>query len=127
MSAATKQPAADVVPAGLTRISEMPGAQLPVEECRWTPDQAPLNLHFLTLLGEATGRLEVSGWGGYRQRGAGPFRTLADVDAAALEGVVRRIRRRSAEWVFDVGSAETILDRIDCHFATAQLRRRRGA
>jgi len=128
MSAATTQSAAQVVPTDLNRISEIPGAALPVEACRWEPDQAPLNLHLLMLLGEVCGRLEPSGWGGYRDRGTRDgWLTLAQVDPEALEDCVRRIRRKYPDWMFDTGSAVSILDKLDVHFAKAQARRRRDA
>jgi len=125
MSAKTAM--ADVAPT-VVHFSEIRGAAIPLEECRWSKEQQAANANLLLMLGELTGRLEPSGWGGYRERGdeAGWMR-LADVDESAIEAVLARIRRNFPEWRFDAGAAETLLGKLDCHVATAVERRRRAA
>jgi hypothetical protein len=89
-------------------------------------DQAAANLHLLLQLGELTGRLEPSSIGGYSQRGepAGWMR-LRDVDEAAIERVLTRIRRRYPEHRLHGGNATDVVGQLDVHFCTAQERRRR--
>jgi hypothetical protein len=110
---------------GLQRISQIPGAKLPIERMRWAPDQHAANLMLLMALGEVTGRLEES-YDNYSERGApGNWLRLCDVDTAALDMVISRVRRKHPEWRFDIGPATTTLDKIDCHINTAQVRARR--
>lgn len=129
MSAATKAAAVTVEETeGLVRICELPGAALPIESCLWAEDQRHANLHLWSLLGELTGRLERSGLDGFTQRGApGGWMALSDIDPQAIELVLRRITNRHPDWVYDAGSAPTTIDRVNTHFATAQLRRQRTA
>jgi hypothetical protein len=111
----------------LRRISEIPGAELPLEACRWPKDQSGANGHFWLLLGELTGRLEPSADGCYGQRGHPDiWLRLDQIDEAALRRVLGRMRRMYSHWMFDIGRAETLLDQIDVHFGTAQRRKNRG-
>lgn len=108
-------------------ISEIPGAKIEMERMRWAPDQAAANYHFLLLLGEICGRVEQSGVNGYAERGRPEdWKKLADVDPAAIELVLSRIRRKYPEWRFDCSPAWRLLDKVDVHFQTAQERRYRG-
>jgi hypothetical protein len=117
--APTPDPIAD-----LKRISEIPGAQLALEECRWASDQQAGNVHFLCLLGELCGRCEPSGAEGYALRGTPrTWLRLRDVDERDVRKVLGRIERAHT-WHLDAGRAKATLDRIDVHFMTAQLRRR---
>lgn len=126
MSAVETIEAAGPALQGLTRITELPGAALPVEECRWTPDLAPANMHLLLLLGELCGRCELSGGGGYSDHGTPEnWLRLCDVNEAAVEAVLRRVERSYPSWHLDAGTATTTIDKVDCHFATAQASRRR--
>jgi hypothetical protein len=130
---ATKAPEVPIesvtdVTAGLVRITELPGGELPLEDCRWAEPQRSANFHFWTILGELTGRLEPSAGFCLTQKGSPEtWLRLADVDAEALQGAVGRMRRQYPEWMFDTGRAPAngIHEQIDAHFATAQVRRRR--
>jgi hypothetical protein len=111
---------------GVQRITQMPGAAILIEQCRWDEDQRGANLHFFLLLGELTGRLEPDGIAGFTQRGdESNWLRLADVDVSALKEVVRRMERLYTSWHLDGGRAMSIHDKINCHFATAQVRRQR--
>ena len=112
--------------AGPRRISEIPGAALGIESCRWREDQRASNLHLVLLLGALTGRLEPSAGLSYSERGRPEdWLTLAQVGEPAIEAVLSRIRRQYPEHRLDGGEATSTLDMLDCHFATAMERKRR--
>ena len=107
-------------------ICSLPGAAIDIGVCRFRPDEAGANLHFALLLSEVTGRLEPSGAGGYCEKGveAGWLR-LADIEAGALEAIVRRVQRMYPSWRLHADDALPIHGRIQVHFNTAQERWRR--
>jgi hypothetical protein len=132
--------------ASLIDITAVRGAVLPLELCGWEPNQRQANLELLLLLGELVGRLERSP-GGFSERarrhaGRGlsvrgrvdiaaedeqaGWLTLREVDEQALQKVLDRVERINGHWRFEQGRAETLHDRVACHFGTAQLRRKRG-
>ena len=107
-----------------TKISELRGAKLPVESCRWAIDQQASNVELLLQLGMLTGRCEL-GIDSYSEKGEPEqWLTLAEVDPAAVEEVLSRLRRKYPEWRLD-GQGSTSLEQLDHHFQVAQARRRR--
>ena len=119
---------AKVEPAAVTwvNIADEPGARLDIGQCRFTADHAAANLHLLCLLGELCGRCEPSGGGGYIERGTPEtWLTLRQVDAPAVELVVRRVERAHGGWHVDGGEAVTALDRLAVHWGRAQVRWKR--
>jgi hypothetical protein len=124
MTGATKQKPEQTPAEGL-RISEVPGVVVELEAHRWRPDQQAANFHFTIMLGVLCGRLEESTGGCWSERGStDTWLTLQQVDPAAIEVVLTRMRRRYPEWKLDAGRAETLIDSIDVHFATARARAR---
>jgi hypothetical protein len=104
-------------------ICELPGAELDIGRCRWSEDERAANCHFAMMLGEVTGRLEVSGGGGYIVRGLeSGWLKLADVDTAALEAIVRRMQRSHPPWRLHADDTLPVHGRIQVHFNTAQAR-----
>jgi hypothetical protein len=127
MTATKAAPKADPALEGLLWISEIPGANLPVETCRWPPALQAANMLLLHLLGELCYAREPSGIGGYSPRGTPEtWRRLRDVDESAITERLLRVEAAHPSWRLDGGAGATLIDKIDCHFATAQVRRRRG-
>jgi hypothetical protein len=108
----------------LIDICDVPGAALDVGVCRWAPDVAAANLHFLMELGATCGRLSENGIGGFSDNGnaeSGWLR-VREVDAPVLAGIERRMQRMYPAWRLDSAEAVSIHDRITVHFNTAQAR-----
>jgi hypothetical protein len=109
---------------GLARISELPGAWLSLERCRWEIDQQAANGLLVALLGELAGSRERSGIEGFSRTGSPEtWRKLADLDPALVEGVVSRVRRMRPELRIEDGGATDIREALDNHFTAAQRRR----
>jgi hypothetical protein len=106
-------------------ICAEPGARIDLNLVRFEPDLAPASVHLLTLLAVVTGRGESVGYS-YVERGTPDgWMRLRDIDAPALERIVRRIRRQYPEWQLTGGEAVGIHDQLRVHFNTAQARKRR--
>jgi hypothetical protein len=112
--------------ATLTKMSEIPGAKIALESCRWAPDQQPSNSRLVLLLGTITGRCRPSVGASYSERGTpDDWLTLRQVDEAAIEAELARLRKVCPEWRLEGGGAETLVDQLDHHFRAAQGRRER--
>jgi hypothetical protein len=103
-------------------LSAVPGAIVDMNSHRFRPDQAAASLHLSMLLGEAVGRLRMSGAGGFVVCDGEHSRTLAEVDAATVEALVRRIERAHTGFTLDAATTDSVIGRIDEHFARAQRR-----
>jgi hypothetical protein len=108
--------------ATLIDICAEPGAGLDIGVCRFTPDQAQTNLHFLVLLGEVCGRLAPDAAGGFSDCGTAEsgWLRLSEVDASALEAIVRRMQRSYPSWRVNGGKGVGVHERVSVHWATAQ-------
>jgi hypothetical protein len=106
-------------------ICDVPGAQIDLNVCRWEPDLAPASMHLLTLLAVVTGRGESVGYSYVEKGEPGGWLRLREIDAPALEKIVRRCERSHPGWKLNGGEAVGVHDRLRVHFNTAQARRRR--
>jgi hypothetical protein len=104
-------------------LSAVPGAVVDMNVHRFLPDQAGPSLHLSMLLGEATGRLRMSGAGGFVVNDGEHSRTLADIDEGVLEAIVRRMTAAyPGVFTLDAPVTGTVHDRLDEHFGRAQRR-----
>lgn len=131
MSATTTVPTLLTVAEALSlvRISEIPGAALPLDSCSWPEDQLAANERLLSALGEATGRLKPQWLHGHMHLVSGRWRLLTEerFTAIAVESAVKHVRREFPGWCFDAEARGSTIDRLDEHFAAAQARRLQSA